>query len=319
MRRSCVRRRQRAREQRAPLQRELAPVERVPSAEKRKYSQYKCSLGQLLYLFVCFVCVCLSTCVFMWNVCNMNTTSDCIPRQTNVSMTSFGVAPPLSTYFAALTTGTSHTVTHLTEGTSSASSSDDEVREAFEDSAPSHPPDHTPCSQRPIRVPPSGCRKRVPKYFAQMASPGSIERPRLDFNKMQSKRFLMVSTLYTIYTVLLSVCQYVHMYTRTVCTCHVCMLYVCLSFCLSLQVHKPVVLRHNCHSHTFPVMVSIYTPSPPNSHPSYPTIPFSAPPWSSLWTSQVTHSNQCPPRHDQPTPIYHLDQPPTADRHMTVT
>ena len=243
MRRNCVRRRQRAREQRAPLQRELPPVERVPSAEKRKYSQYKCSLGQLLYLFVCFVCVCLSTCVFMWNVCNMNTTllaSDCIPRQTNVSMTSFGVAPPLSTYFAALTTGTSHTVTHLTEGTSSASSSDDEVREAFEDSAPSHPPDHTPCSQRPIRVPPSGCRKRVPKYFAQMASPGSIERPRLDFNKMQSKRFLMVSTLYTttdIYTVLLSVCQYVctHVQCVWMCThaCHVCMyMYVCLSVSL---------------------------------------------------------------------------------------
>ncbi|CAI8004809.1 hypothetical protein GBAR_LOCUS4012 [Geodia barretti] len=106
-----VRRRQRV----APSRGDL-PVERVPSAEKRKYSQYKCSV----------------------------------------------------------------------ECSSSASSSDDEVKEAFESS------DHTSWSQRPIRVPPSGCRKRVSKYFAQMASTGSIERPQLDFKKMQSKRFLMV-------------------------------------------------------------------------------------------------------------------------------
>ncbi|CAI8004811.1 hypothetical protein GBAR_LOCUS4012 [Geodia barretti] len=103
---------------------------------------------------------------------------------------------------------------------SSASSSDDEVKEAFESS------DHTSWSQRPIRVPPSGCRKRVSKYFAQMASTGSIERPQLDFKKMQSKRFLMVS----------SSSSSLHLYVIFVC----------------LQVHKPVVvLRHNYHPCTF--------------------------------------------------------------------
>lgn len=119
----------------APPHRELL-VERIGSAEKRKYSQYKCS----------------------------------------------------------------------TDGSSNDSSSDDEVKEAFENclTASSSPPswstDHTHWSsiQRPIRVPSSaGCRKRGPKYFAQMSSsssssPVTIERPRLDFNKMQSKRFLMV-------------------------------------------------------------------------------------------------------------------------------
>lgn len=84
-----------------------------------------------------------------------------------------------------------------TGGSSSASSSDDEVKEAFESCLPSpldHNPDHTFLSpvQRPIRVAPSGCRKRVPKYFAQMASAECVERPRLDFNKMQSKRLVMV-------------------------------------------------------------------------------------------------------------------------------
>lgn len=92
------------------------------------------------------------------------------------------------------------------DGSSNDSSSDDEVKEAFENclTASSSPPswstDHTHWSsiQRPIRVPSSaGCRKRGPKYFAQMSSsssssPVTIERPRLDFNKMQSKRFLMV-------------------------------------------------------------------------------------------------------------------------------
>lgn len=87
-----------------------------------------------------------------------------------------------------------------TGGSSSASSSDDEVKEAFESCLPSpldHTPDHTLLSpvQRPIRVAPSGCRKRVPKYFAQMASTEPVERPRLDFNKMQSKRLVMVRCL----------------------------------------------------------------------------------------------------------------------------
>ena len=87
----------------------------------------------------------------------------------------------------------------FTDASSSASSSDEEVREAFEN--------HTPPvwssisvgstlwspAQRPIRVAPSSCRKRVTKYFAQMASTEPIERPRLDFNKMQSRRLAMVS------------------------------------------------------------------------------------------------------------------------------
>ena len=81
---------------------------------------------------------------------------------------------------------------------SSGSSSDDEVKEAFESTASSHSlwPGHTHPWPRPIRVPPTGCRKKAPKYFAQMSSAGTIERPRLDFNKMQySKRFVMVSAL----------------------------------------------------------------------------------------------------------------------------
>ena len=86
----------------------------------------------------------------------------------------------------------------LTEASSSASSSDEEVREAFENYLPPVLPALTVGSalwspaERPIRVPPSGCRKRVPKYFAQMASTDTIERPRLDFNKMQSRRLAMV-------------------------------------------------------------------------------------------------------------------------------
>ena len=83
-----------------------------------------------------------------------------------------------------------------TEGSSSASSSDDEIKEAFESCLPSSPPawraGHTHWVQRPVRVAPSSYRKRVPKYFAQMASTAAIERPRLDFNKMQSRRLVMV-------------------------------------------------------------------------------------------------------------------------------
>ena len=84
------------------------------------------------------------------------------------------------------------------EGSSSGSSSDEEVREAFENYLPPVLPTLSVGSalwspaERPIRVAPSGCRKRVPKYFAQMASTDTIERPRLDFNKMQSRRLTMV-------------------------------------------------------------------------------------------------------------------------------
>ena len=92
-----------------------------------------------------------------------------------------------------------HTNTILPAGSSSSgSSSDDEVKEAFENTASPHSlwPGHTHPWPRPIRVPPTGCRKKAPKYFAQMSSAGAIERPRLDFNKMQySKRFVMVSVL----------------------------------------------------------------------------------------------------------------------------
>lgn len=126
-RRHCLKRRERPSRRELPRHQELV-VDRVPSAEKRKYSQYKSG----------------------------------------------------------------------TEASSSASSSDEEVREAFENYLPPVLPALTVGSalwspaERPIRVPPSGCRKRVPKYFAQMASTDTIERPRLDFNKMQSRRLAMV-------------------------------------------------------------------------------------------------------------------------------
>ena len=47
-RKVCVRRRLRVAASRGEL-----PVERVPSAEKRKYSQYKCSVGE----FSCVLCL----------------------------------------------------------------------------------------------------------------------------------------------------------------------------------------------------------------------------------------------------------------------
>ena len=93
---------------------------------------------------------------------------------------------------------------------SSASSSDDEIKEAFESYkqrlvplsaavpswnsrdmwGPVYPKTMDPISSRPLRVVPSGHRK--PKFFAQMSATPS-ERPYLDFNKMQhSKRVLMV-------------------------------------------------------------------------------------------------------------------------------
>ena len=97
-----------------------------------------------------------------------------------------------------------HSLTHTHTGSSSsASSSDDEVKEAFEDYTRRQV--HTTFSRdmkgtlpwtmsinRPIKVLPVGCRKRSPKYFAQMSA-SSLERPFLDFNKMQhSKRAVMV-------------------------------------------------------------------------------------------------------------------------------
>lgn len=119
-------------------------IERVPSAEKRKYSQYKYSTGS----------------------------------------------------------------------SSSASSSDDEIKEAFENSTCRQVPPCPPrpsCSPwelrgplppwgtehatfcRPLKVLPTGYRKKSPKYFAQMSVPCGGERPFLDFNKMQhSKRLSAV-------------------------------------------------------------------------------------------------------------------------------
>ena len=101
---------------------------------------------------------------------------------------------------------------------SSGSSSDDEVKEAFEDhthqrysflpltsqtfswnslkeTKQGYPHTWTAdpiCSCRPVKVVPVGHRK--PKFFAQMST-NYAERPRLDFNKMQhSKRLVMVSS-----------------------------------------------------------------------------------------------------------------------------
>ena len=94
---------------------------------------------------------------------------------------------------------------------SSASSSDDEIKEVFESCKQRQVPTRAAFSSRssrdmqgqvfpqtvdsntnrPLRVVPSGHHK--PKFFAQMAATAS-ERPSLDFNKMQhSKRLLMVS------------------------------------------------------------------------------------------------------------------------------
>jgi len=99
---------------------------------------------------------------------------------------------------------------HPLGSSSSASSSDDEIKEAFESykqrlvplsaAVPSwnardmravvFPKTMDPITSRPLRVVPSGHRK--PKFFAQMSATPS-ERPYLDFNKMQhSKRVLMV-------------------------------------------------------------------------------------------------------------------------------
>ena len=94
---------------------------------------------------------------------------------------------------------------------SSASSSDDEIKEAFEGYTHLHCfPIKTSLAEskqgsphsctvmepvyttRPVKMVPVGHRK--PKYFAQMSGAYS-ERPRLDFNKMQhSKRLVVVSS-----------------------------------------------------------------------------------------------------------------------------
>ena len=122
----------------------------------------------------------------------------------------------------------------LYTGSSSPSSSDDEIKEAFETSTTSSsrhqwsrtPPAHssarawaqsvpspsgTPgeqqqalnsswsigqfeaCTSRPLKVVPVGGQNKH-KFFAQMSTRYSSERPFLDFNKMQhSKRVVMVS------------------------------------------------------------------------------------------------------------------------------
>ncbi len=100
----------------------------------------------------------------------------------------------------------------LTGSSSSASSSDDEIKEAFEGHTHFH---YSPImktslkdfkqgsplswgneplfANRPLKTLPVGHRK--PKYFAQMSS-AYAERPRLDFNKMQhSKRLVMASAV----------------------------------------------------------------------------------------------------------------------------
>ena len=91
---------------------------------------------------------------------------------------------------------------------SSASSSDDEIKEVFESCKQRQVPTRAAfpsrssrdmqgqvfpqtVDSRPLRVVPSGHHK--PKFFAQMSATAS-EQPDLDFNKMQhSKRLLMVS------------------------------------------------------------------------------------------------------------------------------
>ncbi|XP_064403781.1 uncharacterized protein LOC135349209 [Halichondria panicea] len=98
---------------------------------------------------------------------------------------------------------------YSTGSSSSASSSDDEIKEAFEGHTHFH---YSPVmktslkdfkqgsplswgtdplfANRPLKALPVGHRK--PKYFAQMSG-SYAERPRLDFNKMQhSKRLVMV-------------------------------------------------------------------------------------------------------------------------------
>lgn len=97
---------------------------------------------------------------------------------------------------------------------SGACSSDDEVREAFEGHAHFHcspvmksslselkqgsphswSSDPRFTSSRPVKV--LAVEQGKPKYFARMNSDGYTERPRLDFNKMQhSKRLVMVCTV----------------------------------------------------------------------------------------------------------------------------
>lgn len=99
-----------------------------------------------------------------------------------------------------------------TGSSSSGNSSDDEIREAFEghtryssltsmksslkdfQQESPHSWAADPLSvKRPLKVLPLGHRK--PKYFAQMSS-AYAERPRLNFDKMQhSKRLVMVSNI----------------------------------------------------------------------------------------------------------------------------
>lgn len=108
-----------------------------------------------------------------------------------------------------------YTYAHTVGSSSNASSSDDEIKEAFEgysclcrcsyspsyswtllndnkaDQAFMWNPDPF-VTNRPVKVAPVGHKK--PKFFAQMSGSRS-ERPHLDFNKMQqSKRLIMVSS-----------------------------------------------------------------------------------------------------------------------------
>ena len=105
-----------------------------------------------------------------------------------------------------------HDNIHTVGSSSNASSSDDEIKEAFEglrqsSYLPPQPPSYLWTlpkddkagqafmypfvTNKPIKVAPVGHKK--PKFFAQMSG-SRTERPHLDFNKMQhSKRLIMVS------------------------------------------------------------------------------------------------------------------------------
>ena len=105
-----------------------------------------------------------------------------------------------------------HDNIHTVGSSSNASSSDNEIKEAFEGlRQSSYLPPQSPSylwtlpkdnkagqafmypfvTNKPIKVAPVGHKK--PKFFAQMSG-SHTERPHLDFNKMQhSKRLIMVS------------------------------------------------------------------------------------------------------------------------------